>query len=36
MLDGAVEHVQRLPGALVQELVQQEREPEQKLKKINI
>ena len=28
VLDGAVQHVQRLPGTLVQELVQQEREPE--------
>jgi hypothetical protein len=27
MLDGAVEHVQRLAGALVQELVEQERKP---------
>jgi hypothetical protein len=27
MLDGLVEHVERLPGTLVQELVQQEGEP---------
>ena len=27
VLDGAVQHVQRLPGTLVQELVQQKREP---------
>jgi len=30
VLDGAVEHVERLAGTLVQELVQQEREPEEK------
>ena len=34
VLDGAVQHVQRLPGTLVQELVQQEREPEDEDKHI--
>ena len=34
VLDGAVQHVERFTGALVQELVQQEREPEDEDKHI--